>query len=127
VVPGGGAAADGDWKTTSGRLGLEERWGRRLAVGETGTTIGSRRSEALRATADGEWKTIDGRPRLEERRGRRPTVGEAGHSEQWRERMMTGIRMEIGAEENKKIIRICFYTYLTSWPTCQFRFAGIQI
>jgi hypothetical protein len=63
VVPGGGAAADDDWKTTGGQLGLEERWGRRLAVGETETMIGSRRSEALRAAADGEWKTIDSRPR----------------------------------------------------------------
>jgi hypothetical protein len=30
-----GAAADGDWKTTGGRPGLEERRGRRPVVGET--------------------------------------------------------------------------------------------
>jgi hypothetical protein len=32
------------------------------------------------------------------------------------------LMMEIGAEENEETLGICFYTYLTSWPTCQFGF-----
>jgi hypothetical protein len=64
-----GATADGDWKTTGGRPGLEERWGRRPAVGEMGTTTGSRRSGALGVAADGDWKTTGGQRGMEERRG----------------------------------------------------------
>jgi hypothetical protein len=76
------------------------------------------------AVTDDDWKTTGGRLGLEERRGRRPAVGETGHSEQWRK---DGGGMEIGAEENEETLGICFYTYLTSWPTSQFRFAGIRV